>query len=156
MGFCCFYSFKFWPWIPGTRKGRALVKERRQSMAFFVYGGRSMSECRVNVFDEDGNVIGRVRYNADLDFWDGRNWTCGSTGRHQGIAKLKDCRYVLIHGTQWQGERDTAELVTAEEALQAILKSGHDDLLETKKFKDLEKLHAETMAEEADDLEEEL
>jgi len=114
-----------------------------------------MGECRVNVYDDEGNVIGKVRYNADLDFWDGRNWTCGSTGRHQGITKLKDGRYVIIHGTQWQGERDTAEVVTAEDALQAILKSGHDDLLDTKKFKALKKLHAEIILTEADDLEEE-
>jgi len=109
-------------------------------------------EYRVNVFDDEGNVIGRVRYNADLDFWDGRNWTSGSTGMHQGITKLKDGRYVLITGTQWQGEKDSAAVVTPEEALQAILKSGHAELLDTKKFKDLKKLHAE--ATEEDDLEE--
>ena len=113
------------------------------------------NEYRVNVYDDEGNVIGKVRYNAALDFWDGRNYTCGSTGRHEGITKLKDGRYVIIHGTQWQGEKDSAEVVSPEEALQAILKSGHDDLLNTKKFKDLKKLHVETMAEEEEDLEEE-
>ncbi len=110
-------------------------------------------EYRVNVFNEDGEVVGRVRYNQDLDYWDGRNYTCGSTGRHEGITKLKDGRYVLINGTQWQGEKDTAEIISADEALQKIMKSGNTELLKTKKFKDLnEKFSA---LENAEDLEEE-
>lgn len=99
-------------------------------------------EYRVNVYSND-TVVARVRYNADLDHWDGRNYTSGSTGRHLGITRLKTGEYVLIHGTQWQGERDTAEIVDAETALQEILKSGNAELLETKKFKDLKKLAEE-------------
>ena len=65
---------------------------------------------------EDGNIIARVNYNSDLDYWDGRNWTCGSTGHHKGLTKLKKSgQYVLIHGTQWQGERDSAEIISKEE-----------------------------------------
>ena len=54
---------------------------------------------KVNVL-EDGVVIARVEYNNNLDFWDGHNWTCGSTGRHLGLTQLRDGRFVLIHGTQ--------------------------------------------------------
>jgi hypothetical protein len=110
-------------------------------------------EYRVNVYDGD-EVVARVRYNACLDYWDGHNWTSGSTGRHKGLTKLRDGRYVLIHGTQWQGERDWAEIITAEEALQEILKSGNADLLGMKKFKDLEALyeHLETEEAEAEDV----
>ena len=92
-------------------------------------------EYRVNVYADESmeEVIARVRYNQNLDFWDGRNFTCGSTGRHKGLTKLKDGRYVLIHGTQWQGEKDYAIVISAEQALQEILKSGNHDLLETKK-----------------------
>jgi hypothetical protein len=102
-----------------------------------------MIEYRVNVLDLEGDVVGRVRYNQNLDYWDGRNWTCGSTGRHEGITKLKDGQYVIIHGTQWQGERDTAEIITPEEALNKILKSGNSDLLKLTKFQGLNGIFTE-------------
>ena len=115
-------------------------------------------EYRVNVYKDEfmEEVVARVRYNQNLDFWDGRNFTCGSTGRHKGLTKLKDGRYVLIHGTQWQGEKDYAIVISAEQALQEILKSGNLDLLETKKFRELKELYEKQMvAEEEGDLEEE-
>ena len=114
-------------------------------------------EYRVNVYGDEfmEEVVARVRYNQNLDFWDGRNFTCGSTGRHKGLTKLKDGRYVLIHGTQWQGEKDYAIVISAEQALQEILKSGNHDLLETKKFRELKELYEKQMVdEEEDDLEE--
>jgi hypothetical protein len=77
----------------------------------------------IPVIDEYGEIVGEVRYNNDLDFWDGHNFTCGSTGRHKGLAKLGD-NFVLIYGTQWQGERGTAELISHRRAVQEILKSG--------------------------------
>ena len=115
-------------------------------------------EYRVNVYEDEflKEVVARVRYNQNLDFWDGRNFTCGSTGRHKGLTKLKDGRYVLIHGTQWQGEKDWAEIISPEQALQEILKSGNTELLETKKFRELKELYEKQMVdEEEDDLEEE-
>jgi len=99
----------------------------------------------INVFDENGNVIAQVEGNYNLDWWDGSNHTCGSTGRHKGLTRLKDGQYVLIHGTQWQGERDHAELITPNEALQEILRSGNEKLLDEDRFQDLEKLRQETM-----------
>ncbi len=113
-------------------------------------------EYRVNVYEgeRDTEVIARVRYNANLDYWDGRNWTCGSTGRHKGITKLKDGRHVIIYGTQWQGEKDVAYVITKETALQEILKSGHIELLKTKKFKELQALY-ESIENAEDDEEEE-
>lgn len=107
-------------------------------------------EYRVNVYD-NGEVVGRVRYNANLDYWDGRNWTCGETGRHKGLTKLKDGRYVLIHGTQWQGERDYAEVITKEQALQEILKAQRLELLETKKFRELKELYKKEIIEEIEE-----
>ena len=102
-------------------------------------------EYRVNVYADEfmEEVIARVRYNQNLDFWDGRNFTCGSPGRHKGITKLKTGEYVIIYGTQWQGEKDYAVTVDPMTALQEILKSGNAELLETKKFKDLKKLAEE-------------
>jgi hypothetical protein len=104
-------------------------------------------QYRVNVYenqyDLDGDVIARVRYNQNLDYWDGRNWTNGGVGRHKGLTKLRDGRYVLIHGTNWQGEKDWAEIISPEQALQEILKSGNTELLDTKKFAELKKLYEE-------------
>lgn len=108
-------------------------------------------EYRINVYEDErdmSKVISRVRYNADLDYWDGRNWSNGGVGMHRGITKLKDGRYVIIIGTQWQGERDYAYVVTADEALQEILKSGNHELLKTKKYKELKELYDATMVEE--------
>jgi len=99
-------------------------------------------------------VVARVRYNQNLDYWDGRNWQNGGTGRHKGITKLKDGRYVIIKGTDWQGERDYAYVVDAEEALQVILKAQRLELLDTKKFAELKKLYEEKCPLE-DDSEEE-
>ena len=41
-------------------------------------------EYRVNVYADEfmEEVIARVRYNQNLDFWDGRNWQNGGVGRH--------------------------------------------------------------------------
>lgn len=78
---------------------------------------------------EGEKVVARVEYNSNLDFWDGRNMSSGSIGRHLGYTRLKSGKFVLIHGTQWSGEKDSAEIVTVEELLQAAARTGHlDDL----------------------------
>ena len=98
---------------------------------------------KVNVYENElaqGPVIARVEYNSRLDFWNGSDWTDGGLGTHLGITKLRDGRYVLIHGTQWEGQRDWAEVVSDERALQAILSTGNDHLLDDKRFKPLREL----------------
>jgi hypothetical protein len=97
-------------------------------------------EFRVPVYenvDWQEKVIARVKYNQNLDFWDGHNMSNGSTGTHLGLTKLKDGRYVLIHGTDWQGQRSYGEIITKERAFQAIIRSGNNDLLKAKKFEEL-------------------
>jgi hypothetical protein len=69
-------------------------------------------------------VIGMVPYTDNLDYWDGNNYTCGSTGRHLGIGKTKDGRFYVCHGTQWQGERDYARIITETKAKELCLE--HD------------------------------
>lgn len=100
-------------------------------------------ESRVTVFDDKGNKVSRVRYNANLDYWNGREHQNGGSGRHKGLTKLQDGRYVLIFGTDFQGEKDRAEVISPEEALRLILKSGNSHLLKTKKFRALRKLYEE-------------
>ena len=96
----------------------------------------------VQVFDGE-EIVGQVDYNDNLDFWDGSNYTSGSTGRHKGLARLEDGRFVLIHGTQWQGERDHAEVITKKQAVQEILESGNEELFE--KFPELDEVRRETI-----------
>ena len=114
---------------------------------------RRKSEYRVNVYEGPEyreRVIARVRYNNLLDYWDGRNWTNGGVGMHKGITKLKDGRYVIIIGSQWQGAKDYGYIVTPEEALQEILRSGNTELLESERFAELKKLQEELLIEEAE------
>lgn len=102
----------------------------------------------VNVYNEYGEVEAQVKYSENLDWWDGSNYTCGSTGRRKGLTRLKTGEYVLIHGTQWQGERDWAEIITPEQALQEILKSGNMELLEEERFSELKALYEKTIIQE--------
>ena len=94
---------------------------------------------KVAVYDGD-DIVARVEYTNNLDYWDGRNHSCGSVGRHKGLTRLRNGQYVLIRGTQWQGERDHAEIISPSEALQEILSSGNDELFNEKRFADLKKL----------------
>ena len=116
-------------------------------------------EYRVNVFDNElgeGLVIGRVRYNSILDYWDVRNWTNGGVGMHKGLTKLKDGSFVIIIGSDWEGSRDYAYTVSPKEALSEILKSGNVYLLDQSKFKKLKELYELLELEnEFEDLEEE-
>jgi hypothetical protein len=106
-----------------------------------------MSSYKVNVRDSEGKVIARVEENSNLDNWNGSNWTSGSTGRHLGITRLKKSKqFVLIYGTQWQGEQTTAEIVSEYEAYQTIVQHDHDELLE--KYQDLKKYESEIETEE--------
>ena len=70
---------------------------------------------KVRLFEDD-EAIGTVEYTNNLDHWDGSNHTSGSTGHHLGVGKLKDGRFYVCHGTQWQGERNSAEVITEDEA----------------------------------------
>lgn len=102
-------------------------------------------EYRVNVYKslDSSQVVSRVRYNQDLDYWNGSNWQNGGTGMHKGITRLKDGNYVIIYGTQWQGERDYALIVSPQEALQEILRSQNLQLLDMKKYAPLKELSIE-------------
>jgi len=107
------------------------------------------NEIRVPVYDEEGKVIARVAYNKKLDFWDGHNWTCGSTGRHLGYTRLKSGKYVLIHGTQWQGERNHAEVVSPERLVQEAARAGRLDEL----YEDFPELREIKLPDEEEDIE---
>ena len=109
---------------------------------------------RVNVYQENSNerdIVARVKYNTNLDYWDGRNFVNGGAGRHKGITKLKDGSFVIIHGTDWQGETDSAYIVSDREALEAIMESDSFELLEKGRFKKLREMYDELDNMEDDD-----
>lgn len=100
----------------------------------------------IPVYDEEGDVVAEVEYNNSLDFWDGRNNTCGSTGRHLGLTQLETGEYVLIHGTQWQGERDYGEIISPEQAVKEIIRSGNLEIFE--EYPNLAELRKTTIKQE--------
>ena len=91
---------------------------------------------KVNVYADEwkSEVVARVNYSVNLDCWDGRNWTNGGVGRHLGLTKLRDGRYVLIFQSEHDGERPYGLIVTPERALNEVLESHNEELLESKRF----------------------
>ena len=105
--------------------------------------------CRVPVYNGSEKVIAHVKYNQNLDVWNGSNWQNGGTGQHLGLTMLKDGTPVLIYGTQWQGCRDYAEVVSLERALQEVMRSDQtavDMILSEKRFGELGALYKEKYA----------
>lgn len=120
----------------------------------------SEKEYRVNVYAseeaarQDGDAIARVRYNTLLDYWNGSNWQNGGVGRHKGITRLKSGNFAIIIGTQWQGEKDYAYVVSPEDALQEILRAQKMELLKLKRFGALRRLY-DALYSDNEDLEDE-
>lgn len=105
----------------------------------------------VNIIEYE-RIIGRVEANTNLDYWDGHNLQHGGLGRHLGLTIRKNGDLVLIHTSQWQGARDYAEVVTEDEAMQAILRADAIHLLEEPRFKQLKDLYDATFSgEEVDE-----
>jgi hypothetical protein len=97
-----------------------------------------MTDYRVNVLSVLGEKITRVRYNALLDTWNGRELCNGRPGNHLGITRLPTGEYVLIHGSDIIGEYDSAEIISSKLAHDLILKYN-PELFKRKKFSDLKK-----------------
>lgn len=52
---------------------------------------------------------------ADNAYWDGRNWE--RSGRNTFLFRTPRGAYFVQHQTCWQGERDTLEPLTQDEAI---------------------------------------
>ena len=66
-------------------------------------------------------IVNRKKYStktatliAGDDYWDGHNWE--RSGRNTFLYKTPKGAYFTTSRTQWQGEQDTLEPVTLEEA----------------------------------------
>lgn len=84
----------------------------------------------VKVYDRNMEIIANVDYNNNLDYWTGQNWQNGGTGKHRGLTQLEDGRLVIIYGSDWQGTKDYGEIISKAEAIQEIVDSGNEELLE--------------------------
>lgn len=100
-----------------------------------------MSKRRVSVYlDREcrDRAIARVRYNEVLDRWNGSNWSNGGVGMHKGLSKLKDGRYVIIVGSQWQDGRDYGYVATISEVIgEVVFSDNYKDIL--RRFPELKK-----------------
>ena len=68
-------------------------------------------------------VVNGMRYNvatatliASDEYWDGNNFEHG--GRNQFLYKTRGGAFFGVNLTQWQGEQDTLEPVTRQEAIE--------------------------------------
>ena len=76
--------------------------------------------AKVKLFDGE-EVIGLVEYTDNLDTWNGHDQQAGGVGHHLGIGRLKNGKYYVCHGTQWQGEQDYAEVISEKTAKKLVL-----------------------------------
>ncbi|MDU7150102.1 MAG: hypothetical protein E6300_16625 [Clostridium sp.] len=95
----------------------------------------------VNVYNDCNKIIGRVSYSENLDYFYNGNFQNGGVGLHKGLAKLKNGKYVLIYGSNWQGDRDYAKVISKTDALDEILESENLSLLDEPRFKELKDLY---------------
>lgn len=91
------------------------------------------------LYDENNEVIGEVEYNNKLDYWDGRNYVNGGVGLHKGFGQLKDNRFYMIHGTQWQGQFDNAKICDPKEIVKEAIRTGNTNELD--KFPKLKSIY---------------
>lgn len=108
---------------------------------------------KVNVYRNGCELIGVVNYNNNLDYFEGMNLQNGGVGCHKGITKLRDGSFVIIIGSDYQGDSNHAYVASDEEALTEIIESGNLELLDLRKFKSLKELYEKTMLieDESDD-----
>ena len=120
-----------------------------ERITLLILQGGGIVVYKVPVYDDSPTVIGRVEYNEILDVWNGSNYQKGGTGYHLGLAMLKDGRPVLIHGTDWQGKRDYADVVTMAEAAQAVFETADPEtILAEPRFLKLREWITQNMVEE--------
>lgn len=82
-------------------------------------------------------IITELTVNTDeekcLDKWDGRNMVTGGVGLHEYINIITELdgenitdTYLIHRASQWQGERDTAKVMTKDEVIEYLKEIGRD------------------------------
>ncbi len=87
-------------------------------------------------------IIGRKIYDTEKAmeiasdrYWDGNNWE--RNGRNQTLYKTQNGNFFICNTTQWQGERDTIQPVSKEEAME-LYESLPEHAVEYKETFDVE------------------
>lgn len=81
---------------------------------------------------EDGAIVDTTRAARKWDedtFHDGRNLISKATGDqflHETLYKSSKGRYYVVHSSQWQGSRDSANEVTPRDAAVWLLRNEYD------------------------------
>jgi len=101
-------------------------------------------EDKVAVY-ENGKILAIVEINRNLD---GDAGNSGFDGIHLGLTRLNDGRYVLISSSQWEGDEQSAEVITSDKAFDYICQTGNYYLLNDPKFADLKPMLEELESKE--------
>lgn len=85
--------------------------------------------AKVTIYDDQNQVVGEVDPVYNLDIWDeeSQSFNAGNPEVHLGITKLS-CNYVLIMSEEGDAY---GRVITALDAAEAIMDSGHLELFET-------------------------
>lgn len=89
---------------------------------------------RVNVFDEDGQLVGWFNKETAKEFtedtrWDGHNHISRATGSqwdHEQLYRTAGGNWVLYRWSQWEGVADRYQFLAEDEARTWLLAQGHD------------------------------
>jgi hypothetical protein len=95
----------------------------------------------VKLYNElNGEIIGDVEYNENLDSWDGRNYSNGGVGMHKGFGYLEEeDQFYIIIGSQWQGSQDYAYICSEEELIREMIDSDNSEEIE--KYPELQEVY---------------
>lgn len=118
-----------------------------------------LNECDDKFYNPTAAIVGRVRINQNLDFYQKNIYAetleerkkvflgYNTPGEHKGITKLKDGRFVIIRTFDNNHSqildkslKNYAYVVDNNTAIAEIISSNHAELLNNKKFKKLNEL----------------
>jgi hypothetical protein len=77
------------------------------------------------------NPDAAILYVKENTYWDGHNWISKATGeqwRHDALYYTKSGKFVLHHYSNYQGEGEVYNEVTASDVVTWIIKNEFDDL----------------------------
>jgi hypothetical protein len=95
---------------------------------------------RVNLTDENGVRIASwfnaetAEYFKEDTYFNGRNWISRATGDqfyHQGLYITSKKRFILNSWSNWQGSKETYEIISKEDAVEWLIRNGYYEEVET-------------------------
>jgi hypothetical protein len=70
----------------------------------------------VRVVNKTRHSVAQARLLASDEYWDGHNWE--RRGRNTFLYRGGNGNYFVVRLTQWEGERDTLEPISKDEAIE--------------------------------------